>query len=52
MKRFVVTIQYQHGRKNQLVKWADNENEAKRLALKDWGNPIIYKSLIAVIEPY
>ena len=47
MKKFTIVIEYNNGRKNELVVWADDADEAKRLALKWWGNPTIYKSLTA-----
>lgn len=48
MKKYTVIIEFMNGRKNKLVYWVENEEKAKKLALRDWGNPTIYKSLTAV----
>lgn len=53
MKRFNVVIEYKGiNRKNQLIVWANNSEEAKKRALKMWGNPTIYKSLVAILTDY
>lgn len=52
MKRYLVIIEYMNNRKNQLIIWAENPEEAKRLALRDLGKPTIYKSLTATDTKY
>ena len=52
MKRYLVTIECQNGRKNQLIEWAETEDEAKARALKAWGNPTIWKAISAVDTKY
>lgn len=47
MTRYTVIIEYLNGRKNELVKWASDADEAIRLAMRDWGNPSIYKGVTA-----
>ena len=52
-KRFLVTIEYVDiNRKNQIVIWAEDEEKAKRLALRGWGNPSMFKSITAVDTHY
>lgn len=48
MKRYLVAIECQNGRENQLIVWAETEEEAKARALKWWGNPTIWKAISAV----
>ena len=36
MKKYTVIVEFKTGRKNQLVEWCENEEQAKKLALKDW----------------
>lgn len=48
MKRFTVIIEYQNGRKNKLVKWAEDADKAKTLAMRDWGNPVMYRKVYTV----
>lgn len=52
MKRFLVIIEYLNGRKNQLIHWADDPEEAQRLALRDWGNPTVYKNITVTDTKY
>ena len=47
MKRYTVTIEYKNGRKNYIVKWASDAEQAVRLAMRDWGYPSIYESITA-----
>ena len=48
MKKYLVVIKFKNiNRTNQLIKWANNEEEAKKLALRDWGNPT-YEKLEAI----
>ena len=46
MKRYEVTVILKNNRKNTLIIWADNEQEAITIACKSWGC-IIYKSITA-----
>ena len=47
MMKYTVIIEYINGRTNTLGKWANDADEAIRLAMRDWGNPSIYKSVTA-----
>lgn len=47
-KKYIVTIEFRNGRRNQLVKWCESEEKARRLALRDWGNPAIFEWIEAI----
>ena len=47
MKKYIVTIEFMNGRKNRLVQWTENEEQAIKVSLRDWRYPTIYKSLTA-----
>ena len=50
MKRYKVTIEYQNiNRKNHLITWAENENDAIKFALKAWESTM-YKKIYAIEE--
>lgn len=50
MKRYKVTIEFQNiNRKNHLIIWAENKNDAIKFALKDWGCTM-YKKIYAIEE--
>lgn len=51
-KRFFVEIEFLNNRKNHLTVWADDTEEAKRLALRDWGNPTVYKNITVTDTKY
>ena len=47
-KKYQVTIEYLYiNRENHMIVWAENSEEAKKIALRWWGNPSSYKSLVA-----
>lgn len=45
MHCYEVIIEYCNHRENRLIKWAENKEEAKWLAMRDWGMPIKYISI-------
>ena len=42
MHRYEVIIEYCNHRQNKSIKWAESAEEAKWLAMRDWGMPTQY----------
>lgn len=47
-KKYQVTIEYLYiNRENRVIVWAENSEEAIKIALRGWGNPSSYKRIVA-----